>query len=167
MVLLVLRYSKLYSPIHFIDLKAGDTFTVNDHEHTLGDKLGKPGSTASVHSVQDHDNIVAKVFHKNGGVAPIDRKKEVSNLEKVGEFHGETETEGGHHVILATKHTGKNLEDTDAWKNADTAAKQKEVKAKASALTIAKNQHHADTHGVVHTCVGFIYHPVIVITYYS
>jgi hypothetical protein len=64
-------------------------------------------------------------------------------------------------VILATtgKHTGtgKKLQDMDAWKNADTKKKQKEVKAKAAALAIAQNKHHADTHGFVHTCVGFIY----------
>ena len=63
---------------------------------------------------------------------------------------------GGHHVILATKHTGNTLQNTHAWQHADAAGKES-LKAQASALTRARNEHHAEYHGIVHTYVVFIY----------
>ena len=63
---------------------------------------------------------------------------------------------GGHHVILATKHTGNTLQNTHAWQHADDAEKEN-LKRQASALTRARNEHHAEYHGIVHTYVVFIY----------
>jgi len=133
------------------DLKAGDKFHVGETEHTLGARLGTTGSTGLVHSVEGHPNVVAKVFHKDGGVTPLDRNKEIANLKTVEEYHGHTETEGGHHVVLATKKPGTHITDTNAWKNAGTAAEKKAVLAKAQQLTDERNTHHANTHNLVHT----------------
>jgi len=133
-------------------LPAGHQFSVNGHEHTLGAPLGNAGSTATVHHVEGHPNLIAKVFHP-GLTTPKDQREEGEHLHKVGEFHGSANT-GGHHVILADKHTGKTLPKTDAWKNAHAAGdegKKNELKAQASALTMARNTHHADYHGIVHT----------------
>jgi hypothetical protein len=130
-------------------LPEGHKVTIDGKEHTLGAPIGNPGSTATVHHVEGHDNIVAKVFNP-GGVAPKDQRLEAEHLQKVGEFHGSGDADG-HHVVLATKHDGKKLEDTEAWKNADTKKKQNEVKAKASSLTVDRNQHHADNHNIIHT----------------
>jgi len=133
------------------ELKAGDKFHVGATEHTLGHKLGTPGSTGSVHSIEGHPNVVAKVFNKDGGVSPKHRKEEQDNLNAVGEYHGHTETEGGHHIILASKKPGTHIKNTNAWKNAETAEDKKKVLDKAKELTEARNTHHANTHGLVHT----------------
>ena len=92
--------------------------------------MGSTGSTGTVHHVEGHPDVVAKVFNKDGGVRPVDRNKEIENLKTVGEYHGHTETEGGHHIVLATKQPGIHIHDTEAWKNADTKEK-KAVVAKA------------------------------------
>lgn len=132
-------------------MKAGDKFHVDGTEHTLGHKLGDTGSTGSVHHVEGHADKVAKVFHKDGGVTPKDRNKEIENLKAVGEHHGHTETEEGHHIILASKKPGTHITKTNAWKNAGTDAEKKAVLAKAQQLTDARNTHHANTHNLVHT----------------
>jgi Ser/Thr protein kinase RdoA (MazF antagonist) len=132
-------------------MKAGDKFHVGETEHTLGNKFGSTGSTGSVHHVEGQPGVVAKVFHKDGGVSPADRKKEEANLKAVGEHHGSAETDGGHHIILATKKTGTHITNTNAWKNAGTDAEKKTVLDKAKQLTEERNTHHANTHGVVHT----------------
>ena len=115
--------------------------------------MGKPSSTGTVHHVEGNPDVVAKVYHKDGGVSPVDRNREIENLKTVGEYHGHTETEGGHHVVLATKKSGVNLHDTDAWKNAGTKKEKQAVVAKAQQLTDERNTHHANTHDIVHTCV--------------
>jgi hypothetical protein len=133
------------------EMKAGDKFHVGETEHTLGHKLGTTGSTGSVHHVEDHPHVVAKVFHKDGGVSPADRKKEEANLKAVGEHHGSSETDSGHHIILASKKTGTHITNTNAWKNAGTDAEKKTVLDKAKKLTEDRNTHHAENHGLVHT----------------
>jgi hypothetical protein len=133
------------------EIKEGAKFHVGETEHTLGPKLGTTGSTGSVHHVEDHPHVVAKVFHKDGGVSPADRKKEEANLHAVGEHHGSTETEDGHHIILATKKTGTHITKTNAFKNAESEEEKKAVLDKAKKLTEERNTHHAETHGIVHT----------------
>ena len=86
---------------------------------------------------------------------PVDRNKEIENLKTVGEYHGHTETEGGHHIVLATKKPGTHITNTNAWKNAGTEEEKKAVLAKAQQLTDERNTHHANTHGLVHTCVRY------------
>jgi len=129
-------------------LPAGHKVTINGHEHTLGAAIGHPGSTATVHHVEGHPGLVAKVFHP-GGSSPKDQRQEREHLDKVGEYHGHADT-NGHHVVLATKHTGNTLENTHAWQHADAAGKTS-LKAQASALTRARNEHHAEHHDIVHT----------------
>ena len=148
--------------INFIALPAGHQFTVDGHQHTLGAPIGNPGSTATVHHVVGQPGLVAKVFHP-GGVPPKDMRDEAGHLHSIGEHHGSADT-NGHHVILATKHTGSTLENTQAWHHADGPGKEG-LKAQASALTKARNEHHAEYHGVVHTCVVFIYMSLLVISH--
>jgi Ser/Thr protein kinase RdoA (MazF antagonist) len=69
----------------------------------------------------------------------------------VHEYHGHTETEHGHHIVLVTKKPGTKLPETNAWKNAKTAEDKKAVLADAKRLTEERNTHHANTHGLVHT----------------
>ena len=59
------------------EMKAGDKFHVGETEHSLGHKLGSTGSTGSVHHLEGHPEKVAKVFHKDSGVAPKARNKEI------------------------------------------------------------------------------------------
>jgi len=139
-------------------LPAGHVVNIHDHEnnvvatHTLGAPIGNPGSTATVHHVVGRPDLIAKVFHP-GVASPGDQRKEGENLHSVGQFHGSANTDG-HHVIFATKHTGNTLENTNAWQTAhaagDAAAKEN-LKAQATALTRARNSHHAEYHGIVHT----------------
>jgi hypothetical protein len=119
--------------------------------------MGYPGSTATVHHVEGRPDLVAKVFHP-GVSSPGDQRKEAQNLNKVGEYHGSGDS-NGHHVIFATKHTGNTLENTNAWRNAHAAGdneKKDQLKAQAKSLTRARNEHHAEYHGIVHTYVVFI-----------
>ena len=141
----------IYLPDPFLELKAGDHFHIGGTQHTLGPKLGSTGSTGSVHTLEGHPGVVAKVFHKDGGVMPVDRNREISNLQKVGEYHGHTETEGGHHVVLATQKFGTHITNTNAYKNAGSDKERKAVLAKAQQLTDERNTYHANTHGLVHT----------------
>ena len=134
--------------------KENDKVTIEGKEHTLGPRLGKKGSTGSVHSVVGNPDVVAKVFDQE--VKPIDRGKEIKNLQTVGEYHGHTETESGHHVVLATRKSGDHIHDTDAWKNAGTKEEKNAVVAKAQQLTNKSNKYHAKNHDIVHTCVRFI-----------
>ena len=82
-------------------------------------------------------------------------REEAEHLQQVGEHHGSVDT-GGHHVILATKHTGNTLQNTHAWQHADATGRES-LKEQATALTRARNEHHAEYHGIVHTYVVFIY----------
>ena len=128
--------------------------------------LGASGSTATVHQLEGHPDVVAKVFHKDG-VSPEDRNKEIDHLKSVGEYHGHTElpTEGGHHVVLATMKTGVTLHNTEAWKNANATGK-KALVLKAQQLTNERNTFHANTHNLVHTCVRFMF-PLIAISHFQ
>jgi hypothetical protein len=126
-------------------------------QHTLGAPIGHPGSTATVHHVVGRPDLIAKVFHP-GLSSPRDQRKESENLRKVEQYHGSADS-FGHHVIFATKHTGNTLENTHAWQTAHAAgdtAKKNDLKAQASALTMARNSHHAEYHNVVHTYGEFI-----------
>ena len=116
--------------------------------------MGSDGSTASVHILKDNPGVVAKILNQD--VTPFDRETEIDNLKQVGEFRGQTETEGGHHIILATHKPGHHIHDTNAWKNAGTKKKKKAVVAKAQKLTHEIITNHAENHGLIHTCVRFI-----------
>ena len=140
--------------IYFVALPAGHHIVINGQHHVLGPAIGQPGSTATVHHVVGQPGIVAKVFNP-GGVAPIDQHREAQNLHQVGEFHGSGNVDG-HHVILATKHTGNKLENTNVYRNADAAGKQN-LKVQAANLAMGRNTIHAQYHGIVHTYVALVY----------
>jgi len=127
-------------------LPAGHVFHINGQAHTLGAPIGRPGSTATVHHVEGHPGMVAKVFH-GGGL--LDHEKEAGHLDQVHEFHGAGDS-AGHHIILATKHHGNTLEDTQAWQNAN-AGRKTQLRAQAAALATARNAHHAEYHNLIHT----------------
>jgi len=139
-------------------LPAGHQVALHDHHnnvvghHTLGAPLLHPGSTATVHNVVGRPDLIAKVFHP-GVASPRVQKAERDNLHQVGEYRG-AENTGGHHVIFAQKHSGRTLQNTQAWRtahaNGDTAKKE-QLKAQAAALTRNQNANHAEFHGIVHT----------------
>jgi len=128
-------------------LPAGHVMNIGGHQHTLGHQIGNAGSTAAVHHVVGQPGLVAKVYHPGG--SPGDQRREAEHLHQVGEYFGHGDS-NGHHVILAQKHAGNTLENTHAWQNSDAAGRN-HLKAQASALTMARNNHHAVYHGLVHT----------------
>jgi hypothetical protein len=142
----------------FIEPKEGDKFHFNGQDHTLGHHLGK-GSTASAHTIagdhhEEHKHIIAKVFHTD---KPKDRESEIENLKKVNEYHGEAKTEHGHPIILASKKEGVHITKTNAWNNAKTKDEKGKLLKHAQTLVADRNTHHANKHGLIHTCVGFIF----------
>ena len=140
--------------IYLIALPPGHHIVINGQHHVLGPAIGDhPGSTATVHHVVGQPGIVAKVFNPTG-VAPIDQHREAQNLHQVGEFHGSGNVDG-HHVILATKHTGNTLENTHVYRHANAAGRQN-LKAQAANLAMGRNAIHAQYHGIVHTYVVLI-----------
>ena len=120
---------------------------IGGQHHVLGPAIGHAGSTATVHHLVGHPGVVAKVFHPGG--APGDQRRERENLDQVHEYYGHGDV-NGHHIILAKKHTGHTLPNTQAWQNAN-AAERVRLKNHAMALTRDRNEQHAIHHGIVHT----------------